>query len=104
MEQSDTAADACLVDDATGLVYTHYDWSGERPVSASIVTGVSEATGKPHGEIEPLHRTVDTDALESIFRDRATGDRRNAGVVTVVHEGCLVRVHADGRVVVRAVA
>lgn len=104
MEQTDTAADPCLVDDASGLVYTHYDRNGEQSMTSSIVSGLAEATGKAPEDVAPLHRSVDTDALESLFGTRLTGDRRSAGMVTVVHDGCLVWIHGDGRIVVRAVA
>lgn len=68
---------------------------GESP-SVAVVSAVATSTGRPTTSLEPLSRTIDTDALNALV---AHADSR-AVSVTFDYAGTTVTVDATGRVVV----
>lgn len=70
----------------------------ETPVNLAVVAALSEVIGVDPIDLEPLHTTVDTDALGILARVRATttGDVH----VTFSHEGHDVTVHSYGIIAV----
>lgn len=69
---------------------------GATTPTMAVVAALSELTGTPPMELEPLQSSVDTDALDRLASDRKTGERS----VTFPVETYTVTVHSDGIVVV----
>ena len=63
----------------------------DEPVSLAVVKAISTRAGRSPEELRPLHDVVDTDGLNSLFRD-------DEGSVTFPYEGFLVTVDATGSV------
>ncbi len=82
--------------DPTQQVY-RTDVGEDESLSIATVTLVSEAVDRDPLEIPPLERTIDTDALEELFRATRGGER---SCVEFTYAGCEVRVHGNRRVVV----
>jgi hypothetical protein len=75
-----------------------FDWSNEEGVSLSVVTTVAEVMDVEPTELQPLSASIDTDALNTLFRP-SRHNPRERGQVKFEYEGCLVRIDADGEVV-----
>lgn len=67
----------------------------------AVVAAIADELGADPMELDPLHESVDPDALESIFRDTSSATR-DGGTVTFESNGCAVTVGADGTVTVRS--
>jgi hypothetical protein len=81
----------------TGVSRFEYDQE-TTPPSMAVVVALSEAMAVDPSELEPLHTTVDTDALDTLARVR---DTTNGDVnITFSHEGRRITVHSYGVVVV----
>lgn len=99
---SDRTGDSTPVLDATGAIRHEYDWSS-LPPSIAIVELLANAFGCEPTALDPLHETVDPDALDTLFRSsgpRATETDVTVSFEYVSHE---VTVESDGSVVVRPV-
>lgn len=74
-----------------------YDRLDDEPLSVAVADAV--ATFRDHAvtELEPLHYSINADALERLFEPRANGVR-SAGSVTFEYSDCLVTVAADGEI------
>jgi hypothetical protein len=72
-----------------------YDWASTSP-STAVVETVAEATDRGPMALPQLYDTIDTDALDSLFRP-------DGGPVSVslAFAGCDVTVRSDGEVAVR---
>lgn len=79
-----------------------HDWNGETPLTATVLSVVSQATGDDPTEMEPLNDCVDPDALNKLFGPRQDGTVRHGGSVTFDVHGRTVTVYSDGEVVVHA--
>lgn len=73
-----------------------HDWSGDEPLSFSVVRAVSMLAGEEPEALQPLYEVIDPDALDSLFTDRAG---RN-GTLSFSLDGYDVTIHADGSIVV----
>lgn len=68
------------------------------PASMAVVAALSEAMDVDPIELEPLHASVDTDALDALVRVRGT---MNGDVhVTFTHEGRVITVYSYGVIAV----
>ena len=74
-----------------------YDRLDDEPLSVTVATAVASVTGRDVTELEPLHYTVNTDALERLFEPRPNG-LRSDGTVTFDYQGCTVTITADGEI------
>lgn len=86
-------------DVSDGAVRAEYDWSSTRPSTAVIETVATVVDREPTA-IEPLHESVDPDALNALVR--SSGGPTNADTVTVsfVFAEQRVRIHGTGELVV----
>lgn len=69
------------------------------PVTTTVVEAVAAASNTPMDELPSLHRSVDTDAVETIFANRSTDGRvtfRYAGFTISIHYWEEVTVHETG--------
>ncbi|QCC53007.1 HalOD1 output domain-containing protein [Natronorubrum bangense] len=74
-----------------------HDRLDDQPLSVAIVDAVATFCDEEITELEPLHYTINTDALERLFEPRAEGVRSDGSVV-FEYNGCLVTVDADGEI------
>ncbi|NHN49053.1 hypothetical protein G9464_15840 [Halostella sp. JP-L12] len=81
--------------DPDDVVERRYDRSDARPVPTIVVDAVAEAAGADPLDLTPLVATIDTDALDALFRSAS----RDA-VLSFEHDGCRVTVSGEGRIVV----
>lgn len=81
---------------------TQHDWAGEMTLTTTVVKAVSAVAGVRATDIEPLHRVLDTDALEQLFQPLEDGPRPDDSYVHFPVSGHDITVYADGFVVVEA--
>lgn len=74
----------------------HPDEAG--PVSQRVVAKVAAATDTDPLELDPLYRSIDPDALDSLFSGDTAVPRETEGFVQFSTSGCEVVVRADGAV------
>ena len=74
-----------------------YDRLDNEPLSVAVVDAVATFCNDDVTELEPLHYTINADALERLFEPRADG-LRSDGSVTFEYNDCLVTVGADGEI------
>lgn len=74
-----------------------YDRLDNEPLSVAIVNAVAAFSNESVTDLEPLHYTINTDALERLFEPRADGVR-SGGSVAFEYNDCLVTVTADGEI------
>ena len=74
-----------------------YDRLDSEPLSVAVVDAVAAFCNESVTELEPLHYTINTDALERLFEPRADGVR-SGGSVAFEYNACLVTVTADGEI------
>lgn len=87
---------------STGDRYTaQYDRLDDEPLSVAVADAVATFAGVDVIDLEPLHYSINADALERLFEPRANG-LRSGGSVTFEHEGCLVKVTSEGEIQVEA--
>lgn len=72
--------------------------SPERRLSTAVIEAVADRAGVDPTELPPLYESVETDALEALFRSLPDGPLRQAGDVTFSYAGYLVQVTADGAI------
>lgn len=82
---------------ATEQYVVQYDRLDTEPLSVAIVDAVATFRNRDVTELEPLHYTIDTDALERLFEPRADG-LRDGGSVTFEYSDCLVTITAAGEI------
>lgn len=76
-----------------------FDWEDREAVALAVVDTVARVTRKQTTELTQLSRTIDTDALNTLFRSTDKSDR-GAGHLQFTYEGCLVEASADGTLTV----
>lgn len=69
------------------------------PLSDTIITAVADAKDVDPLDLEPLHYSVDPDALDTLF-EPAVGRAPTSLELAFSHDGCEVVVQADGEVTV----
>lgn len=74
-----------------------YDRLDAEPLSVAVVDAVATFCNEEITELEPLHYTINADALERLFEPRADGVR-TGGAVTFDYNDCVVTVTADGEI------
>lgn len=72
------------------------DW----PTSILVSEAIERVADKPTHEIEPLAHSVDPDALDGLFTDRWSGQRRTSGEVTFPIDDYRVTVTANEQILV----
>lgn len=100
-ETDDVAAPAVEFHPRRGVYTTEFEISS-RPVSEAVVSAVSHASDRDPLEVPPLQRTIDTDALDSMFARTAVGGSRCVGELTFEYAGYLVTVRSHGTVEVES--
>ena len=80
----------------------HYDRLGDESLSVAIADAVATFLNEDAIGLEPLHYSINADALERLFEPRANGFRSN-GSVSFEYCECLVTVTADGEIHVESV-
>ncbi|GAB7020585.1 hypothetical protein JCM18750_34460 [Halostagnicola bangensis] len=78
-----------------------YDRLDNEPLSVAVAEAVATFCGEDVTELEPLHYTINADALERLFEPRADG-LRSGGSVTFEYNGCVVTVTAAGEIAVES--
>ncbi|MFD1564181.1 HalOD1 output domain-containing protein [Haloarchaeobius amylolyticus] len=76
---------------------THYDRLGDEPLSVAIADAVAIFLNEDVTELEPIHYSINADALERLFEPRANG-LRSTGSVTFEYSECRVTVTGDGEI------
>jgi hypothetical protein len=84
----------------TELYSAQHDWTGGDPLTVTVLSLLSEATGDDPVEMEPLNNCVDPDALNKLFSPRQDGTPRHGGSVSFDVNGHTVTVYSDGEVAV----
>ncbi|MFP8951366.1 HalOD1 output domain-containing protein [Natrialbaceae archaeon A-arb3/5] len=100
MTATSSSHDETETDRTSENAVVSYDWGSGESLSTTIVSTISDLSGKNPDEIERLYDHLDPDSLESIFEPTAGGRTRNAGSVAFHLEGYAVTVHASGTIVV----
>ncbi|QCW02076.1 HalOD1 output domain-containing protein [Natrinema pallidum] len=78
-----------------------YDRLDDEPLSVAVADAVATFRDEAVTELEPLHYSINADALERLFEPRADG-LRSDGSVTFEYSNCLVTVTADGEISVES--
>ena len=76
-----------------------YERDSNEPLSVAVANAVAAVIDTDVTELEALHYTVDTEALERLFEPRASGSQRR-GTVRFQYSGCRVIVNAPDEIVV----
>lgn len=76
---------------------THYEWSGETPVSVAIARAIAAERGVRPSKMTPLASYVDAEAIDDVF----ASTRTPATAVTFTYEDLDVTVSAEGTITLR---
>ena len=76
-----------------------YDRLDNEPLSVAVADAVATFVGCDVTKLEPLHYSINADALERLFEPRADG-LREGGSVMFEFSDCLVTVTAAGKITV----
>jgi hypothetical protein len=88
---------------AMGDCYSvQYDRLDDEPLSVAVADAVATFRNADITDLEPLHYSINADALERLFEPRANG-LRAGGSVTFEYSDCLVTVTANGEIHVESV-
>ncbi|SEP99247.1 HalOD1 output domain-containing protein [Natrinema salaciae] len=74
-----------------------YDRLDDEPLSVAVADAVATFRDEDVTALEPLHYSINAEALERLFEPRADG-LRTGGSVTFEYCDCLVTVTADGEI------
>lgn len=74
-----------------------YDRLDDEPLSVTVADAVATLRGVDVTDLEPLHYSINADALERLFEPRPDG-LRDDGSVSFEYSGCLVTVTAAGEI------
>ena len=81
----------------TPVVDSWFDVGLDGSLTPALVDAIAEAKGVTAGEIPPLYRAVDLDALSRLFEHPAEAGRRDSLFEFVVDD-LIVFVRGDGRI------
>jgi len=76
---------------------------GSESVSQRVVLAVAEETGRNPTDLEPLHRSIDSDGLNDLFDSYSEASRSVNGEVSFRYADHEVSVSDDGQVEVTAI-
>ena len=93
---SPTASDSSTQD--FELVET-FNWQEQEEISLSVVESVATVREMEPTELRPLATVIDTDALNTLFTSTAYSPAAY-GYVQFEYERCLVKVTADGQILI----
>ncbi|WP_137288290.1 HalOD1 output domain-containing protein [Natronorubrum halophilum] len=79
-----------------------YDRLDNEPLSVAVVEAVAAFCNEEVTGLDPLHYTINADALERLFEPRANG-LRTGGSVTFEYNDCQVTITADSEITVTSV-
>lgn len=88
-------------DDDTGMYTARLATGGDCRPSVAVPVVVAVATGQALEDLPPLYDRIDPDALDALFADRPTGDRRPNGHIAFPYSEVEVTLVADGVIQVR---
>ncbi|WP_254765117.1 HalOD1 output domain-containing protein [Natrinema marinum] len=74
-----------------------YDRLDDEPLSVAVADAVATFRNQDVTELEPLHYSINADALERLFEPRPNG-LRSSGSITFEYSDCLVTITADGEI------
>ncbi|WP_396613858.1 HalOD1 output domain-containing protein (plasmid) [Haloferax sp. S1W] len=100
MTPSDREDDQGPGTDADGTIQAEYDWSSLSP-SIAVIETVAIAANREPTALEPLHKTVDPDALNELLDSRRFHSTDGVTTVSFVFAGYDVTVQNNGMVVVQ---
>lgn len=87
-------------DASSGNSQTRFDWNGFFQPSTAVAEAVATATGREPTELEPIHESIDTDALDKIVTP--TDTEGDAPVnVSFMYEGVEVLVDSQRGIEIR---
>lgn len=96
MTEMTTQSSFTSTDEQYSVQYNRLD---SQPISVAVAEAVAEFCDEDVTELEPLHYTINADALERLFAPRSDG-LRSSGSVTFEYNECLVTVTAAGEITV----
>ncbi|RQG86161.1 hypothetical protein EA462_16960 [Natrarchaeobius halalkaliphilus] len=80
----------------TGAQYSvQYDRLDDEPLSVAVADAVATVCNVDITDLDPLHYSINADALERLFEPRSDGLRSN-GSVAFEYNDCMVTVTASG--------
>lgn len=74
-----------------------YDRGDGEPLSVALATAIATYLGRDVTELESLHETIDTDALDRLFT-HAPAETNATGRIRFEYDSCLVTISADGEI------
>mgnify|MGYP006310412499 FL=1 len=77
-----------------------HDWTDETSITTSVAKAVSAVAGVRPTDLEPLHRVVNTEALERVLQPTTDGPRPAENCVQFPVSGHEITVYGDGVVVI----
>lgn len=81
--------------DNSGSNWHTYDIGPNESSSEAVVRAVAAVMNQQLLELEPLHETIDTDALDALLTPSTNGPSRMIRCVTFTFGGCEVTVRSD---------
>lgn len=82
----------------TGAYHLYHDWDDDSTLVETVLHSVAAITNLDPTDLDSPNDSIDTDALESLFRPLCNGQARESGYVSFPLNDCAVVVHADGEV------
>lgn len=72
--------------------------SGIDSLALAVLEAVAEREDTNVTDLPPLHNTIDSEALDKLFRPKYDGTPREGGYVAFIYAGYWVTVYHDGSV------
>jgi hypothetical protein len=82
-----------------GTYHLRHDWDGRTELGTTLFLALQAISDDAAGR-EPLYRSVDPDALDSLFAPASTDVDRRQGELSFRCDGCSITVRATGDVVI----
>ena len=88
-------------DPQTNTYRVYHDWTNPEPVSTTLLRTVAIATDRDILTLEPLHDTIDVDAVDRLYEPRPGATQQpDGGCLTFSFAECEVTLYWDGKIVV----
>ena len=88
------------IDPETETAVVAHDWESDVSLSTTIVSTITDLSGREPEELDRLYDRIDPDSLETIFEPANGSTHRNGGRVSFQLDAYAITVHASGTVVV----